>query len=126
VGDRVFVLIPTAESKILATRDGPYKVIENLGPVNYRVRQPGRRKPQQIYNVKLLKKWHERTALAVLWSGPRTPTVPVVVPNNEDLDPAQKQELRELVDRNMALLSVKTGRMTLIEHHIHTRPGATV
>ena len=52
--------------------------------------------------------------------------VPVVGPNNEDLDPAQKQELRELVDRNMALLSVKPGRTTLMEHHIRTQPRETV
>ncbi|KAM9561811.1 guanylate cyclase 2G [Salvelinus alpinus] len=43
-----------------------YEVIEKLGPVNYFVLQPGRQKPQQIYHVNLLKKWHKRTALAVL------------------------------------------------------------
>lgn len=122
----MLVLIPTAESKFLATWHGPYEVVEKLGPVNYRVRQPGRRKPQQIYHVNLLKKWHERTALAVLWSVPRTPTVPVEVPSNEDLDPAQKQELRELIDWNTAVFSKKPGHTTLIEHHIRTRPGETV
>ena len=40
VGDRVLVLIPTAENKFLATWNGPYEVIEKLGPVNYSVRQP--------------------------------------------------------------------------------------
>ena len=49
--------------------------------------------------------------------------VPVVVPSNEDLDPAQKQEL---VDRNTAVSSEKPGCTTLIEQHIHTRPGETV
>jgi hypothetical protein len=75
VGDRVLVLIPMAESKFLATWHVPYEVIEKLGPVNYRIRQPGRRKPQQIYHMNLLKKWHEGTALVLLWSGPRTPMV---------------------------------------------------
>jgi hypothetical protein len=68
-------------------------VIEKLGRVNYHVWQPGRRKPQQMYLMNLLKKWH------VLWSEPRIPTVSVVVPSNVDLDVAQKQELRELVNR---------------------------
>jgi hypothetical protein len=54
--------------------------------------------------------WHERTALAVLWSGPRTSTVPVVVSSNEDLDPVQKKELWELVNRNMAVFSEKPGK----------------
>ncbi|KAK6312340.1 hypothetical protein J4Q44_G00180040 [Coregonus suidteri] len=56
---------------------------------------------------------------------PRTPTVPLVVPSSEDLDPAQKQEFRELVDRNAAVFSEKPGRTTHIEQHIHTRPGET-
>jgi hypothetical protein len=34
--------------------------------------------------------------------GTRMPMIPVVVLSNEDLDPAQKQELRKLVDRNTA------------------------
>jgi hypothetical protein len=89
----VLVLIPTAESTSLTTWHGPYEVIEKLGSVNYRVRQLGRQIPQQIYHVNLLKSWHERTALAMLWSGPRTPTVPVVVLSKEDLDTAQKQKL---------------------------------
>jgi hypothetical protein len=76
--------------------------------------------------MNLLKKWHERTALAVLWSGPRMPTGPVVVPSNEDLDPAQKQELRELVDRNTAVFSEKPCHMTRIERHIRTRPSEMV
>jgi hypothetical protein len=53
VGDRVLALIPMAESKFLATWHRPYEVIEKLGPVNYRVWQPGRWKPQQIYHVNL-------------------------------------------------------------------------
>jgi hypothetical protein len=48
VGDKVLVLIPTAESKFLATWHGSYEVIEMLEPVNYRARQPGRRKPTYL------------------------------------------------------------------------------
>jgi hypothetical protein len=47
------------------------------------------------------------------------------VPSNEDLDPAQKQALRELVDRNAAVFSEKPGLTTLIEHHVCTRSGVT-
>ena len=50
----------------------------------------------------------------------------MVGPRNEDLDPAQKQELRELVDRNTAVFSEMPGRTTLIEHHIRTRTRETV
>jgi hypothetical protein len=30
-------------------------VVERVGEVNYRVRQPGRRKPTQLYHVDILK-----------------------------------------------------------------------
>ncbi|KAL0170492.1 hypothetical protein M9458_035088, partial [Cirrhinus mrigala] len=42
-GDRVTVLVPTSASKFLATWQGPYTVTERVGPVTYRLRQPGRR-----------------------------------------------------------------------------------
>ncbi len=58
-GERVLVLIPSSECKFLARWLGPYEVVERTGPVNYRVRQPGGRKVQQIYHVNLLKPWHE-------------------------------------------------------------------
>ena len=56
-GDLVLVLVPTAECKFLAKWQGPYEVVERVGEVNYRVRQPGRRKPTQLYHVNILKQW---------------------------------------------------------------------
>uniref|UniRef100_A0A8C5R7L0 Gypsy retrotransposon integrase-like protein 1 n=1 Tax=Leptobrachium leishanense TaxID=445787 RepID=A0A8C5R7L0_9ANUR len=61
-GDRVMILVPTAESKLLAHWQGPYEVLEQTGPVNYRIRQPDRRKKEQIYHVNLLKPWQDREA----------------------------------------------------------------
>lgn len=31
-----------------------------MGEVNYNVRQPGKRKPYQVYHVNLLKPWRDR------------------------------------------------------------------
>lgn len=56
-GGRVLVLVPTAECKFLATWKSPMRLIE-VGEVNYKVRQPGRGPPVQIYHVNMLKKWH--------------------------------------------------------------------
>ncbi len=56
-GDRVMVLVPNSACKFLASWQGPYTVTEKLGPVTYRVRQPGRRKVDQLYHINLLKKW---------------------------------------------------------------------
>ncbi|KAL7882906.1 hypothetical protein SRHO_G00005640 [Serrasalmus rhombeus] len=46
LGDRVLVLVPTTTCKFLATWQGPYTVREKVGPINYRLDQPGRRKPR--------------------------------------------------------------------------------
>lgn len=54
-GDRVLVLVPTIESKFLAKWQGPFEIMERVGEVNYKVYQPGKRKPQQIYHINLLK-----------------------------------------------------------------------
>ena len=41
----------------LAKWQGPYEVVDGVGELNYRVRQPGRRKSTQLYHMNLLKKW---------------------------------------------------------------------
>ncbi len=77
-GEKVLVLIPSSECKFLARWLGPYEVVERTGPVNYRVRQPGRRKGQQIYHVNLLKPWHEPipSPSDVFAAGVKTPVTP--------------------------------------------------
>ncbi len=54
-GDHVMILVPTTACKFLTTWQGPYTVTEKVGPVTYRVRQPGRRKEDQLYHINLLK-----------------------------------------------------------------------
>ncbi|XP_077148857.1 uncharacterized protein LOC143809698 [Ranitomeya variabilis] len=76
-GDRVLVLIPTVDSKFLAKWQGPFEVMERVGEVNYKVYQPGKRKPEQIYHVNLIKPWKDRSALTADLPRPVcAPTVP--------------------------------------------------
>ena len=92
------VLIPTSECKFLAKWQGQYEVVVQVGEVNNRVRRPGRRKPTQLNHVNLLKQWR---------SDPATPApAPLAlaarrdisaVPMGEDLSPAQKQDLEEVI-----------------------------
>lgn len=56
-GDRVLVLVPTTTSKFLASWQGPYTIIEKVGPVTYRICQLGCRREEQMYHINLLKKW---------------------------------------------------------------------
>ena len=105
-GDQVLVLVPTSECKFLAKWQGPYEVIEAVGTVNYRVRQPGRRKPTQIYHINLLKPWKGDTdppaqGPPALSTRPGVPDVPL----GEDLSPAQRQEMQELVMQSRDVFS---------------------
>ena len=97
-GDQVLVLIPTSECKFLAKWQGPYDIINRVCDVNYRVRQPGRRKAVQLYHINLLKQWQPPTAprdpaLMTLATRLPTPEVPV----GELLSPSQSQDMREMV-----------------------------
>jgi hypothetical protein len=86
-GEKVLVLIPTTESKFLATWHRPYDIMEQVGDINYKVRQPGRRKPLQLYHVNLLKKWHEREALCSMWTQPQQNPPSLEVSMGKDLSP---------------------------------------
>ena len=118
-GDLVLVLVPTTECKFLAKWQGPYEVVERVGEVNYRVRQPGRRKPTRIYHVNILKQWRggmnppDQAPLGLLSQR----GVPVVS-MGEDLSPAQKQDLEEVVMQHRDVFSELPGQTGVI-HHIH-------
>ena len=127
-GELVLVLVPTAECRFLAKWQGPYEVVERVGEVNYRVRQPGRRKPTQLYHINLLKQWRggEPTpadpAPLSLAARQEIPEVPV----GEDLSPAQRHDLDEIVLQHRDVFSDLPGRTAATHHDIRTAPGIRV
>ncbi|XP_067305997.1 uncharacterized protein [Pseudorasbora parva] len=121
-GDRVMVLVPSSACKFLASWKGPYTVLERMGPVTYRLRQPGRRQTEQLYHINLLKKWvGTRDQLAAL-----SLTDPVVVDVNPHLSAAQKTELQHLVSQFQDVFSSQPGQTNVIQHNIKTPPGVIV
>ncbi len=121
-GDYVMVLVPTAACKFLATWQGPYTVTEKVGPVTYRVRQPGRRKEDQLYHVNLLKRWvGTRAQLSAL-----TTSDPVVVDVNPHLSAAQKKELQHLVSQFSDVFSPLPGRTNVLQHDVRLPSGTIV
>ena len=48
MGEKVMVLVPTAEHSLLAQWGEPYEVTERVSPVNYRIKKPDRRKKVQL------------------------------------------------------------------------------
>ena len=93
-------------------------MVDRVGEVIYRVQQPGRRKPTQLYHINLLKQWRTGAnppAPAPLVLAARR-DIPVV-PMGEDLSPAQKQDLEEHQD----VFSEVPGRTTVAQHDIKTQ-----
>ncbi|CAM5142308.1 unnamed protein product [Natator depressus] len=126
-GDRVMVLVPTAESKLLAQWQGPYEIIKAVGEVNYKVRQTGNRKSEQIYHINLLKPWHDREACLVMQETlPQEDNLHEQVRISSDLMPIQKIEAADMINRNRDVFSTKRGRTTETYHHSRTIPGAKV
>ncbi|KAL1250544.1 hypothetical protein QQF64_018340 [Cirrhinus molitorella] len=118
-GDHVMVLVPNTACKFLASWQGPYAVTEKVGPVTYRVCQPGRRRQDQLYHINLLKRWHgTRTQLSVL-----TTVNPVAVDINPHLSAAQKTEIQHLVGQFSDVFSPLPGRTHVLQHGIQTSPG---
>ncbi|KAL0165651.1 hypothetical protein M9458_037495, partial [Cirrhinus mrigala] len=121
-GDQVMVLVLNAACNFLATWQGPYTVLEKIGPVTYHLRQPGRRRANQLYHIHLLKKWvWTRDQLAALVTSD-----PVVVDVNPRLSPAQKEELQHLIGQFSDVFSPLPGRTNVLQHDIRTPPGVIV
>ena len=59
-GDEVLALLPYRSNSLQAKFSGPYKVLEKLGPVDYRIDTPGRKKIERICHVIRLKPYFRR------------------------------------------------------------------
>ncbi|KYO38572.1 hypothetical protein Y1Q_0023303 [Alligator mississippiensis] len=128
-GDQVLVSIPTTSSKQLAMWQGPFSVIRQVGPVDYKVRKLGHRQEQQVYHVNRLKEWRtpqgwmaqEKASEGVL--GPLCPGLGRAVPKeavhlSNELNNCQRQELLAIVEEFHEVFQESPGRMVSIQHEI--------
>ncbi|CAI5671461.1 unnamed protein product [Oreochromis niloticus] len=83
-GQKVLLLLPSANSKLLAKWQGPYTVLRRMGPVTYEIYHPEKKKPKQTYHVNLLKEWEERAHQA-----PAEALIAREVPREEETEPEQ-------------------------------------
>jgi hypothetical protein len=56
--DQVLVLLPTSASKLSAQWQGPYRIIERRGKVNYLVHMEDHKKKRRVFHVNMLRQWH--------------------------------------------------------------------
>ncbi len=57
VGEKLLVMLPSQENKLLAKWQGPFEIKNQLGPTTYEVATPGQDRASRILHVNLLKKW---------------------------------------------------------------------
>ncbi|KYO27729.1 hypothetical protein Y1Q_0005283 [Alligator mississippiensis] len=136
-GDKVPVLLPTSSSKQLAMWQGPFTVVRQVGPVDYKLLKPGHRRERQIYHVNLLKEWKTPQGWMALDEdtkedlGPPCPGLgrpweEVSVQMGKELGNHQQQELLALIEEFRAVFQEVPGRVTGVEHEIRTPQGALV
>ena len=149
-GEKVLVLLPLPGNPLQTKYHGPYVVEQQLGPVDYVISTPDRRKKKRVCHVNLLKKYYERDPVldpsgsaapsAVLFqqcvSEVPECTVPttlepqatnletLLAPSADKLMPSQTSDLTELLTEFVDVFSDVPGRTTLGVHHIEVPPGA--
>lgn len=60
MGDQVLVMFLDQGSKLLSQWQGPYTMVQKVGPVDYEVRCPEHKKELQRFHINLLKKWKDQ------------------------------------------------------------------
>lgn len=118
----MILLLPNESCKFLAHWQGPYTVLERVGPVNYHLQQLGKRTSTEVYHINLLNKWVPPALVvsefATVSLGPLERTL---VQQGKD----QEQEITELVD-HADIFSTTQGLTHLEQHEIKTPPGVVV
>lgn len=136
-GEQVLLLLPLVGKPLQAKYCGPYVVLQRLGPVDYLISTPDRRRNKRVVHVNLMKRYNlrESDGLTVGENGAQVLVVDTDdgVMNNVDvehvldnceLDLHCGRELKQLLLSFKHVFSVVPGRTSLISHHIELMPGA--
>jgi hypothetical protein len=131
-GQKVLMLLPTSNNKLLATWQGPFTVLRQVNETNYEV-DLGHR--FTTLHINLLKEWYERDTeleqevnmiLVAEESEDEIESIlsPIDTTNNDgwqigsQLNEQQRAELLLLLDEFQDVFGKKPGRTHLIEHRL--------
>src|ERR1043165_5306317 len=135
VGQQVLLLLPLIGKPLEAKYAGPYVVLERLGPVDYLVATPDRRKNKRVVHVNLMKRYESRVdctptldvgsvvSACVCVNVSESPTLQEVVETSH-LDFVQRAELLDLLNTFKGVFSDVPGKTSLVAHRINLVPGA--
>ena len=129
-GDEVLVLLPSDTSRTVAQWKGPFRVVERVNDVNYKVNVGGRR-GVVVYHINLLRKY--KRAIMLICDRPEASdeqlseafpcdsaeTVNSLAFGN-NLSEKQRQELHALCSKYGTVFTDKPGHCTLASHKIRT------
>ncbi|XP_073803353.1 uncharacterized protein isoform X2 [Danio rerio] len=135
VGQKVLVMLPNEESKLLAKWQGPFDVKRKLSPTTYEIFTPGQARASRVLHVNLLKEWTPRAkgelrSLMVCRVGEEESDEQYLPePNVGDLEldhlsEAQQSQVRAVCTSDV--FSEFPGFTKLIQHDIVLKPEAVV
>ncbi|XP_042071507.1 uncharacterized protein LOC121812727 [Haplochromis burtoni] len=135
-GQKVLVLLPSDNNKLLAKWQGPFEVMRKLGPTTYEVSTPGQLRSSKVLHINLLKEWverieHKADAMLIRRVPEEDEADEQYLPPAGSLDydlshlPEDKQQqVREMC--KSAVFQENPGRTDIVEHDIVVREGASV
>lgn len=136
-GQKVLVLLPSDDNKLLAKWQGPFEVQKTLGPTTYRILTTGQSRSNKVLHVNLLKEWVQRpekkTEVMLVRSILEEEEVDEQYLPSEgvpvDFDLSHLSEDRQQQVRaicNLEVFQQNPGRTDLVEHDIDLKEGAAV
>ena len=133
-GDFVLVLLPVSGKQLHAKYQGPYKIIRQLGPVDYLIATPDKRKSERVCHVNMLKHYVQRNFLvtANVSISEHSNSAPADVSTDQSklenkfkldqLTTEQRSELQNVLSEFADTFSNNPGKTTLTKHEIHLEP----
>ncbi|XP_038133893.1 uncharacterized protein LOC119797016 [Cyprinodon tularosa] len=134
-GQKVLVMLPTSDSKLLAKWQGPFEVLRKTGPTTYQVSTPGLQRGSRVLHVNLLKEWVPRkeneTEVLLIHRveeeeevNDYLPSVTSSVLDLSHLTSEQQSQVTPLITSD--IFQECPGRTTLVEHSIVLKPDAAI
>lgn len=135
-GQKVLLLLPTSESKLIAKWHGPYEVTKQVGKVTYELYMPDRQKKHQVFHVNLLKEFNVRQEPAqqlfvrsvqdeeVTEQYFPISTDEMVAVDLSHLSPPKQKSIQPLLDPS--LFKETPGFTSLVQHKIRLKKDAPV
>ena len=134
-GQKVLLLLPTDDRKLLAKWHGPYEITKKVGDVTYEVSMPERGKKKQTFHINLLKEFHSREQMetqlfvraVIEVEEPEEQFFPVKTTSQtvdlSHLEEGKQHQVKKLLDPS--LFQERPGRATAVEHDIILRPDTS-